>query len=241
MLYVFHGTDVAQSGVKARALIDSLRAKKPDASYEKMDGDSWSSSMLEGHLGGQGLFANKYIVFLDRVTESADAKEEILKFIPAMQESANIFIVFEGKLNAELKKAFEKSAERLIECEAKKKSFFDSEFNIFALADSVGNRDAFKAWSIYRQAVDRGIESESILGTLFWQVKSMVLSADAKSASESGLSPFVYSKSKRYAANYTKEEMRKLVSGLIIMYHDGHRGIADLELGTERLLLNLRP
>lgn len=240
MLYLFHGTDVAQAGVKARALVDSLRAKKPDASYEKIEADDWDASALQGHLGGQGLFSNKYIAFLDRVTENSEAKEQLIDFIPAMQGSPNIFIVFEGKLKAESKKAFEKSAEKIVECEAKKEAAFRSEFNIFALADAVGNRDSLKAWSIYRQAVDSGMEAEAILGTLFWQAKSMALSADAKSAAEAGLSPFVFTKSKRYASNYSEAELSRLVSGLVIMYHDGHRGLTDLELGTEKLLLGLR-
>ena len=207
MLYLCHGADVAQAGVKARALTDSLRAKRPDAAFERIEGDSWDSSIIEGHLGGQGLFSNKYIVFLDRVTENAEAKEEILKFIPAMQESPNIFIAFEGKLNAELTKAFEKSAEKIVECE--KKAAADGVkgggFNVFALGDAVGRGDAFKAWSIYRQAVDGGAEPEAILGMLFWKAKTIG----------------------------SKELARELVT----LYHDGHRGLVDLELGTERLVL----
>ncbi|MCX6716177.1 MAG: hypothetical protein NT077_04165 [Candidatus Taylorbacteria bacterium] len=207
MLYVFHGTDVGQAGVKARALVDSLRAKKPDAAFVKIEADSWNSSVIEGHLGGQGLFSNKYIVFLSRVTESTEAKEEILKFIPAMQESTNIFIVFEGKLNAELKKAFEKSAEKIVECEKKDtaKSFANSGSNIFALGDAVSRGERFKAWTLYRQAVENGAEPEAILGMLFWKAKTIG----------------------------SKELARELVT----LYHDGHRGLVDLELATERLVL----
>ena len=158
MLYVFHGLDTQTAAKKAHALIDSLRAKRPDAAFEKMDGDSWNPSVLEGHLGGQGLFSSKYIVFLDRVTENAEAKERIIDFIPAMQGSPNIFMVLEGKLNAELKRAFEKDAEKAIECEPKARdaSFQKDEFNIFALANAVGRREPLTAWSIYRQAVDAG-------------------------------------------------------------------------------------
>ncbi len=209
MLYVIHGSDVAQAGVKARALVDSLRAKKPDAALEKIEADSWNSSVIESHLGGQGLFSNKYIIFLDRVTEKAEVKEEILKFIPAMQESPNIFVVFEGKLNAELKRAFAGSAEKTVECEKKTASAGDLKSggpNVFALGDAVGRGDAFKAWSLYRQAVDSGAEPEAILGMLFWKAKTM----------------------------RSKELARELVT----LYHDGHRGLVDLELATERLVLN---
>lgn len=209
MLYVFHGLDTQTAAKKAHALIDSLRAKRPDAAFEKMDGDSWNPSVLEGHLGGQGLFSSKYIVFLDRVTENAEAKERIIDFIPAMQGSPNIFMVLEGKLNAELKRAFEKDAEKAIECEPKARdaSFQKDEFNIFALANAVGRREPLTAWSIYRQAVDAGIAAENILGILFWKAKSM--------------SP------------------PTLTRDIAVLYHEGHRGARDLELGLERMLLKI--
>ncbi|MDB5238782.1 MAG: hypothetical protein JWO00_117 [Candidatus Parcubacteria bacterium] len=173
MLYVFHGTDVAAAGTKARALIESLRAKRPDAAFEKLDGDSWNPSVIEGHLGGQGLFSSKYIVFLDRVTENADAKEGLPDILAAMNESTNIFIILEGKLNAELKRSVEKNAEKIVECEAKESAAKKPEVNIFALADAVGKKDAFRSWSIYRQAIDGGAEPEALIGMMFWKAKSV--------------------------------------------------------------------
>lgn len=243
MLYVFHGSDSHTALTKASALVASLRAKKPDASYVRIEAGMWNPSIIEEHLGGQGLFSNKYIIFLDRITENAEAKESLPDLAPAMQESANIFVVAEAKLNAELKKAFEKHAEKVVEAllrSSQAQSFEGQEFNIFALADAVGERNSFKSWSVYRQAVDMGSESESIVGTLFWQVKSMIMAATGKSAGETGLSPFVYSKAKRAAGNYSSEELTQLSTKLITLYHDGHRGVVDLELGVERLLLGLK-
>jgi len=207
MLYVYHGTDVARAGEKARDLVNSLQIKKPDAAFVKIEADSWDSEILDSHLGGQGLFSNKYIVFLDRVTENAKAKEDILKLISAMNESSNIFIVLEGNINAELKKNFEKNAEKVVEFETKKANVAESGgFNIFALANAIGNKDGFKAWIIYRQAIDNGVEPEAILGMLFWKAKTM--------------------------------QATGLARELVTLYHDGHRGLVDLELATERLVLN---
>lgn len=243
MLYVFHGPDTHTAITKASSLVASLRAKKADASYVRVEAGQWTPSIIEEHLGGQGLFSNKYIIFLDRVTENAEAREGLAGFIPAMQGSSNIFIVLEGKLNAELKKAFEKNSEKMVECgEMKKEGWKEGkreEFNIFALADAVGSRDSFKAWSIYRQAVDNGIEPENIIGTLFWQAKSMALSANAKSAGDAGVSPFVFSKAKKAAGNYSSDELGRLMSNLVTLYHDGHRGMTNLELSVERLMLGL--
>jgi DNA polymerase III delta subunit len=225
MLYVFHGTDVARSLEKARHLIDSLRAKRPDATYVPVIADKWNVISIEENLGGQGLFSNKYIVFLDRVTENAEAKEQINDFVQPMNESSNIFVVLEGKLNAELKKAFEKYAEKVVITDlpvGAKIVGAKGDFNVFALADAVGNRNRASSWTVYRQAVDRGIGSESILGTLFWKVKTMVVSGGDKGS-----------------AKYSKSELQNLLTRLITLYHDGHRGLVGLELGTEKLLLEL--
>lgn len=241
MLYLFHGTDTTTAVKKSLALIGSLRTKRPDATFVRIEASDWSSSVIQEHLGGQGLFSNKYIIFLDRVSEKTEGKEGLLEFIPAMQESTNIFIVLEGKLNIELKKAFEKSAEKIVVCDKQEakgwKGGNSEDFNIFALADAVGNRDQFKAWMIYRQAVDAGMEGEAIIGTLFWQVKSMILARDGKSASETGLSPFVFSKAKKQAQNYSEGELRELSQRFITIYHDGHRGMVDIELGVEKMML----
>lgn len=248
MLYVFHGTDIGQSRGKAHTLVDSLRTKRPDAAYEQVNADNWNTSLIESHLGGQGLFSNKYIVFFDRVTENEDAKDGLLEFLEPMNESPNIFIVLEGRLDAELKKAVAKHAERAVVSDKAAENRVAAgggagtggraDFNIFALADAVGSRDSLKAWTIYRQAVLNGLESESILGTLFWQVKSMALAREAPSAA-GGLSPFVFSKAKRAAGNYSEAELKDLMGRLITMYHDGHRGALDLELAAERMMLGL--
>ncbi len=248
MLYVFHGTNTHSAITKASALINSLRTKKSDASYVRVEAGTWTSSIIEEHLGGQGLFLNKYIILLDRVAENVDAKEILPGLASAMNESANIFVVVEGKLNAELKKAFEKSAEKMVECIdiqkqesnlAKSSSGINKkeEFNIFALADALGSRDSFKAWSIYRQAIDSGIEAESIAGTLFWQIKSMILAKTTSTAIEAGLNPFVFGKAKRYSNNYSADELDQWLKNVIGLYHNGHRGKVDLELGLERFLL----
>ncbi len=244
MLYVFHGTQISKSIEKAHALIDSLRTKRPDAFYVKIESDGWRNMIIEEHLGGQGLFSNKYIIFLDRVTENSEAKEILASFVPAMQESANIFIVSECKINAELKKTFDKNADKVvISDEAKvpfvygKSSASKNDFNIFTLADAVGGREKMKAWMIYREAIKNGLEAESILGTLFWQVKSMIIATNSKSAVDAGLKPFVYEKSKKHAKNYSKEELNNLLENIIVLYHDGHRGLINMELGIERMML----
>ncbi len=237
MLYIFYGTDSKKSTDKARALVDSLRTKKPDASFIEISSDNWNKSAIEEHISGQGLFSKKYIVFLNKATKDGEVVEKFVEMAGLMKESENIFIINEGKINAELKKVFEKFGDKVVVTDEVEKKVFNKEFNIFSLADAIGTRDRFKAWSIYREAVQNGLESESILGTIFWQIKSMILARDAKSASEAGLNPFVYSKAKKGLGNYKEGELDNLLEQLIFLYHDGHRGLVDLELGIEKVML----
>ncbi len=242
MLYVIHGTDTDKAREKASSLVTSLRNKRPDATFVKIDGDSWSGNSIEEHAGGQGLFSNKYIVFLDRVTENRLAKEELVDYVPLMKDSPNIFIILEGKVLTELKKAFDTYAEKVVECEVPSTAHKENrraDFNIFLLGDAVGERNSFKSWTVYRQAVETGLEPENIIGTLFWQVKSMILVQKGGSASETGLNPFVFSKSKKYAGNYSEQELNIFLEKLMTLYHDGHRGLVNLELSLERLMLGV--
>ncbi len=220
MLYIFHGTNSIASSNKAHVLVNSLRTKKIDAAFLEIDADNWSSEIIKEHAGGQGLFSSKSIVLLNRVTESAGAKEGLPDLLEIMNESENIFIVLEGKVLVDLKRAFEKYAEKIVVSDvvegAPKK-----EFNIFALGDAVSSRNHFKAWLIYRQAIESGAVPEGIVGTLFWKIKTMLVTAGAS----------------KTAGNYSKDELSSLMEKLIVMYHDGHRGMCDMELAIERLLL----
>lgn len=240
MLYLFHGSDKAGSLAKARKLVDGLRAKKADAHFVHIQADSWRAGILDEHLAGQGLFSHKYIVFLDRVLENAEAKDVLPDFIPAMGESENIFIVLEGELAAAIKKVLEKTADKSVVTDAPKVTPKKSAFNIFALGDAVGARDALRSWTLYREAIDNDHEGEAIAGTLFWQIKSMLLAKKASNAGEAGLNPFVFTKSKKYAAAYTEQELKSVLRELIVRYHDAHRGIGDLELGLEGFTLQLK-
>lgn len=235
MLYIFYGNE-KKSVDKAIALVNSLKLKKPDASYVEVDADSWKKEIVDEHAGGQGLFSSKYIIFLNRVVKNKESEEELAKTLQLMKESENIFILSLGELGVTLEKALEKFADKLVKTEtetvAKK-----AEFNIFSLADAIGSRDKFRSWTIYRQAIKNGLEPEGIVGTIFWQVKSMILSKDAKSASETGLNPFVFSKSKKYSQSYSDTELKQLLKDLILIYHDAHRGLVDLERGVEKMVL----
>ena len=146
--------------------------------------------------------------------------------VEVMNESANIFVVLEGKLNADLKKAVEKYAEKIVETgegEEVKGNWSKGgkeECNIFALAEALDSRNSLKSWTIYRKAIDSGMETEAIIGMLFWKVKSMISATNT--------------------STYSDKELNGLLTDLIKIYHDGHRGLVNAELAVERMMLGLK-
>jgi len=236
MLYAFYGDNADETRTKARGLIDSLLAKREGSLVFRVTPDIWSETMLQEYLGGQGLFVQKYIVWLDGIFEDKDMRDQVHEFLPEMKVSQNIFVILENKFDAATLKDVKKYAEKIVEIEGKKVPA-EREFSIFTLADALGARDKKEAWLLYRKAIDLGMPPESIVGTLFWQTKMILLAHKARTAAEAGVNDFPFSKAKRYAQNYSLDETRALSSKLISLYHDAHRGKVNFEIGLEQLML----
>jgi hypothetical protein len=240
MIYVFYGSDKEKARAKARQLIDSLVAKKPDASVGRYNPDNFKPEMLDELIGGQGLFVKKMIVELDRLLDS-DFGEPIFENLKRLAESENIFVILEEKiLKPELKK-LEKHATKIQACDKDKEGELGRVFknSPFAMAEAFGQRDKRELWSLFVEQKTGGAVAEEIHGMLFWQLKSILLASQAPSAEEAGLKPFVYSKSKQLARNFSAAELRSLSSRMISIYHDAHRGLGDLDLLLEKLILEL--
>ena len=238
MLYLIYGTNIEKAREKSRALYDALREKKPDASAGTLTMENVTPEKIEELTQTQGLFENKQIIYMDRTLENKDVREVMLDKIDAIADSPNIFIFFEGKLTKEVLKKLEKRAEKVTEYES------DTEKpkevgSFFALADALGARDKKRFWTLYRDAIDREAVPEEIHGILFWQVKALALAEKTATAGEAGLNPFVYSKAKRYVSNFKKGEIDALVSRLVHMYHNAHRGKIDFERELEKLALDI--
>lgn len=240
MLYFFYGTDRDKARARARGVIAAMRKKRPDAEYFRVTGDTWQDAQLEEFVSGQGLFERKFVVFADGAFENANAKSWVAANLAGIGTSENAFVFLESSLDAATRKKIEKVAQECREFEAPAKPRRSANsFNIFALADALGARERRKFWSLLSEAFMEGGSPEEINGVLFWQVKSMLAARDARSAAAAGLSPFVYTKSKRYASNYEHEELERLSLALVSIYHDAHRGLTDFPTALERLALSV--
>lgn len=239
MLYFLYGTDSKKARNKLHELLETLQKKKPDASVFRIEAEQWNSAQFEELLSGQGLFSNKYIVVLDRVFENAEAKEYIVDSLKKVAESDNVFIFIEGKIDVATLKKIEKNAQKTQEFEEKKNTPAAQAFNMFSLTDAFGTRDKKKLWVLYQQAIASGAQPEEIHGILFWQLKSMIVASEAGSAEAAGLKPFVYQKSRGFAAKFSATELRSMSSAFIDIYHNARRGISDMDIALEKFVLGL--
>lgn len=237
MIYLLYGDEKDNARAKAHELIDALQKKRPDASLFRLTSESWSPEEMERLMGGSGLFQSNYIVFLDYLSEDPEAEEFLADRAKDIGGSPNVFLVLEGRLKKATKDKLEKHSGKTQEFMAKKAS--EREFNNFALADAMGKRDKRELWVLFQEAANEGKAPEELHGVLFWQLKSMLAASNAKTAADSGLAPFVYSKSLRYSKNFSEDELARKSSDLVTLYHESRKGGEDLDIALEKWILNM--
>jgi DNA polymerase III delta subunit len=233
MIYLMHGSNHEKAREKTRALTDALQKKKPDALFYRVTSQNYLENPVTFLVAGQGLFESKYIVFYDNVFESKEAKEEVIDAIKEVKASDNIFIFLEKELDRKTLEKIEKHAEKVQEFVATEKAK-KKEYNPFAISDALLSKDKKKFWTLLMEAKKKGGAPEEMHGIVWWQMKSLALAAASKDAKEADLSPFVFSKAKAAAKNFSGEELSNMLSDLVSMYHDAHRGEKDLWVEMER-------
>lgn len=237
MLYVFHGTNTTKVADQTSRLVSQLLKKKPDAQVFYFDEGEINETDLDSLVEAQGLFVEKHIVVLKQVLQKAESSEMIIPKLPSFKGTQNIFVVSEGKISAEHKRALTKHAEKIEEHNegVSKKEVI----NVFALGDALGSKDKKALWTGYIGALRGGVEVESIHGTLHWAIKAMISSSSSSSPEEAGEKQFTYNKFRRYASNYKEGELVNHSRKLIEIYHDARRGKHDLEIALERWILSV--
>lgn len=239
MLYFIYGEDFKKARTKAKNLLDILVTKKPNSNLFKLNSENFEEKIIEEGLGGMGLFENKYIIFLDKIFEKEETKEFILEKIKKITESDNIFILLEEKIDKKTLTKIEKYAQKIQEFSGVVKKEKERA-KPFSLTDALGRRDKKGAWAEYQKVLREGLVPEEIHGILFWQIKTMLLANSSKSSVEADLNPFVFKKAKEFSRNYSEDELKKMSSQLVSIYHDMRRGVVeDMGLEIEKFLLGI--
>ena len=228
MIYFYYGTDTESARKKAKVTIDSLLAKKPDATLIKIGDEDLSIEKISELSGSQALFSNKYIVFLFKTFDNKENKELILKNIKEIAKSENIFIFTEGKMDKVGLLKIEKVAEKTQEFAKEEKNLTKKEtlalkgekIDFFEVTDALGRKDKKNLWVLFQDALEEQVPAEEIHGMFFWQVKSMLLTQKCKTPEEANMKPYPFQKAREYSRNYKGGELEKMSFKLVSMYHE---------------------
>lgn len=237
MLYIFTGSNTAVAKAEAR---------KRAEGYELVvigDGGEPIENMMT-YIGARGLFAPKVALMADRMLEAADGGALLGQHAEALQDSDALIFLIEPDISSSVLKNMRVAAKGLkVEKFDREGAVAEERPNVFAFTDSFMAGDKKRTWIGYRRLIESGISAEEIHGALMWAVRSALIAGKTKSASESGLKPFVYDKSKRAAAKLGIDKVENLSRALVSAYHRARNGEGDLEMLMESALLesNQRP
>lgn len=232
MLHVFFGNNPIAVRQKAYAYISLLEEK--GAQLVRIDEDTYASGIIADAVGAVSLFGDTNIYLIDTPSSLGELNDQVHEFAQAMSESATEFVVIEGPLLVAQKKPYQKYAT----LEESKGSPLER-FNVFALADALSRRDKKTLWIGLCEAKAQGLSAEEIIGTLWWQLKTLRLASQTKNAEEAGMKDFPYSKAKRSLHNFKAGDLEHLCLSLLSLYHQGHQGETDIDMALEEWSLTV--
>lgn len=233
MLTVLYGNDTVAVRREAMALLDTYTEQ--GMTVARYSSEQYTPGLVMNSLQADSLFGDKEVVVFDTPSENEDFYEAISSVVAELVASPLPFVIVEQTLAAPLVKAFTKAGATLQEC----KKAAGKYFNTFALADALLAKDKKTLWILLQEAKQNQIASEELIGILWWQLKTLRLTYITKNAGEAGVKDFPYNKAKRGQSKFSKEDVEKLSLSLLEVYHDGHGGRRDIELGLEEWVLRV--
>lgn len=233
MLHVYFGSD--SNRVRADAFAQLAAAEEAGARITRIDSDTYEVGMLENALGAASLFGEAECYLVDSPQEVPELAAEVAACTPGMGESANTFILIEGALTAAQRKTYEAHATRVEE----RKAAAADRFNPFGMADALARRDKRSLWTQLQEARRAGLAPEEIIGTLWWQLKTLQLAAITNSAAEAGIKEYPYKKAKSALKSWDDTKLSDCAITLVALYHAGHAGERSIDLALEQWVLTL--
>jgi hypothetical protein len=201
MIFLFTGDDTKNKNLAYEKFIKSI---PKGLEIFDVSRNNFNQVQIESLYSGASLFAPLSLIVFKNIFEYEETRDFVLEKLELMSESANSFIFLENKLNKPILDAFKKIGPKKIqfnifELPKEKKEKFDN----FLVANAFEKKDKLNMWIYFRQAVDKGVVMEEIVGVLFWKIKDMILRKNFSKFSEKEL--------KDYAArlSYLLPEARK--------------------------------
>ncbi len=233
MYVVFFGSD--RNRVRDAATTYIEKQMPADATLTTLDAAEYQPGQVADALGACSLFGGSEWFVFDTPLGNEEFVNDVKESLTEMAESSNTFVILEGALLAAQKKTYEKHATEMKEFTAEK----TERFNSFALAEALAGKDKRQLWVLLQEAKLSGLREEEIIGMLWWQLKALRLAMKTKTAVEAGMKDFPYNKAKRALAKFQDGEVERLAQSLLELYHDGHAGVRELDLGLEEWVLRV--
>ncbi len=231
MIHLYFGNDTVAVRQQALRAVESLALD--DVRVTRIESAQFEPGMITNLLGATSLFGGTELYVLDTPSDDGEFYREIIAQVPAMGESHNTFVIIEGALLAPERKKFEKYASVVVESKREAGERFD----VFKMAEALSKRDKKTLWVLLQEAKRAGLSAEEIIGTLWWQLKTLRIAAQTASAEAAGMKSYPYDKAKRALGGFKVGEIEKLSIDLLLVYHEGHGGVRDTDEGLEEWVL----
>ena len=201
MLYLCRGDRFASREI-ARSIVEVCKKKQPTAEYVSFDSETAKTS-LEELAYAQGLFNQKYIVFIgDPPTTILD---DIVKTAPSYVSSGHVFVLFDPEIKESAVKALEKAGAKIY---TEKKKVAEENGSVgFKIADAFLEKDTEMFFKKLHTLCKSDADADVSIPILFWQMQTLLLARDAKTATEAGLKQFPFSKAKKVSEKFTQDEL----------------------------------
>lgn len=214
MIYLFAGEDVQNKLLSYEEFIKSV---PEDTEIFKFNKNDFNKDQIESFYSGPGLFSKKALIVFHNFFENEEIRDFVLEKMPLMAEAENSFVFLEGKLKKDVLDAFKKTRAELNVFELTKAE--TEKFNSFLLANAFGAKDKLNLWVYFRQAVERGVAMEELVGVLFWKIKDMIL--------------------KKNFSKFSEKELKGLAAKLSYLLPEARQQGLDSEAALERFLLRV--
>ncbi len=233
MIHLYYGNDTITVREKVHAFVATQEAQ--GIKIERIDAENYAEGVFADIAGATSLFGEQTLYIIDTPSVKKEIYEDVLANLEVLAASVNTFVILEAGLLAPQKKKFEKYTDKIDES----KKAASERFNAFAMADSLSRKDKKMLWLQLQDARRANLSAEEIIGTLWWQLKSMRLAKNTSSATEAGMKDFPYNKAKQALSVFKDGELEKISLGLLAVYHDGHLGKVDIDVALEKWMLTL--
>lgn len=215
MIFLFAGDDTKNKNLAYEKFIKSI--PKSTAVFPVSRND-FNPLQIESFYSGASLFSSLSAILFHNIFEHEETRDFLLEKLELMGESANSFIFLESKLNKPILDAFKKIELKklqlnIFELPKAKKEKFDN----FLVANAFEKKDKLNMWIYFRQAIDKGVGMEEIIGVLFWKIKDMIL--------------------KKNFSKFTKAKLKESATRLSYLLPEARKEGRDAESAFEQFLL----